>query len=88
VTTTNATDLLVGANLVQGSTTGPGSGFTKRLMTTPDGDIAEDRMLTAAGSYSASAPVSPSGAWIMQMVAFRTPSGGTVPPAVSQCIPE
>ena len=87
VTTTNATDLLVGANLVQGSTTGPGSGFTKRLMTTPDGDIAEDRMLTAAGSYSASAPVSPSGAWIMQMVAFRTPSGGTVPPAVSSVSP-
>ena len=87
VTTTNATDLLVGANLVQGSTTGPGSGFTKRLMTTPDGDIAEDRMLTAAGSYSASAPVSPSGAWIMQMVAFRTPSGGTVSPAVSSVSP-
>ena len=30
-------------------------------------------MVTATGSYSATAPVNPSGAWIMQMVAFRTP---------------
>ena len=42
-TTTNATDLIFAANLVQTTTTGPGSGFTKRLLTSPDGDIAEDR---------------------------------------------
>jgi hypothetical protein len=72
-TTTNATDLIFGANLVQTRTTGPGSGFTGRLLTSPDGDIAEDRMVTATGSYSATAPVRPSGRWIMQMVAFRTP---------------
>ena len=90
VTTTNASDLLFSANLVQTSTTGPGSGFTKRLLTTPDGDIAEDRMLTSAGSYSASAPISPSGKWIMQMVAFRTPAGGAqgpVSPTVSSVSP-
>ena len=79
VTTTNATDLIFGANLVQTATTGPGSRFTERLLTTPDGDIAEDRMVTATGSYRATAPVSPSGKWIMQMVAFRTPSGGGDP---------
>jgi hypothetical protein len=73
-TTTHASDLILGANLVQTVTTGPGSGFTERLLTTPDGDIAEDRMVTATGSYSATAPVNPSGPWIMQMVAFRTPS--------------
>ncbi len=79
-TTTNATDLLFGANLVQTTTTGPGSGFTSRLLTSPDGDIAEDEMVTAIGSYSATAPLS-SGQWIMQMVAFRTPvGGGTTPP--------
>ncbi len=80
-TTTNATDLIFGANLVQTTTTGPGSGFTRRLLTS-DGDIAEDRMVTAVGSYSATAPLS-SGQWIMQMVAFRTPvSGGdTTPPS-------
>ena len=76
-TTTNATDLIFGANMVYTTTTGPGSGFTKRLLTSPDGDIAEDRMVTATGSYSATAPVSPSGRWIMQMVAFRTPSLGS-----------
>jgi len=87
VTTTNATDLLFGANLVQTTTTGVGTGFTKRLLTTPDGDIAEDEMVSATGSYSASAPVSPSGQWIMQMVAFRTPSGVTNPPTVSGVSP-
>jgi hypothetical protein len=73
-TTTTASDLIFGANLVQTSTTGAGSGFTKRLLTSPDGDIAEDRLVASAGSYGATAPVS-SGQWIMQMVAFRTPVG-------------
>ena len=72
-TTTNATDLIFGANLVQTLTTGPGAGFSSRLLTSPDGDIAEDQMVTTTGSYSATAPVGPSGPWIMQMVAFRAP---------------
>jgi uncharacterized membrane protein len=72
-TTTNPTDLIFGANIVTTITSGPGSGFTSRMITSPDGDIAEDRMVTSAGSYNAMAPLS-SGAWIMQMVAFRTPS--------------
>src|ERR1700674_5884135 len=72
VNTTNATDLLFGANLVQTTTRGPGSGFTKRVLTSPDGDIAEDQMVTATGSYSATAPLSSGpGLWIMQMVVFR-----------------
>ena len=77
-TTTNATDLIFGANIVATTTTGPGSGFTRRLLTSPDGDIAEDRMVTATGSYSATAPVSPSGRWIMQMVVFRTGPNFTI----------
>ncbi|PYX11846.1 MAG: hypothetical protein DMG84_23065 [Acidobacteria bacterium] len=76
VTTTNANDLLVGANLVQTLTTGPGSGYTNRVITSPDGDILEDRVVTTTGSYTATAPVSPSGQWIMQMVAFRAAAGG------------
>jgi hypothetical protein len=83
VTTTNATDLLFGANLVQTATTGPGTGFTSRLLTVPDGDIAEDEMVTAIGSYSATAPIN-TGQWIMQMVAFRTP---TIPATVSSVSP-
>ena len=74
-TTTNATDLIFGANIVATTTSGPGSGFTKRLLTSLDGDIAEDRMVTATGSYSATAPLSSSGPWIMQLVSFRTTSG-------------
>ena len=73
-TTTNPTDLIFGANIVATMTSGPGSGFTQRLLTSPDGDIAEDQMVTATGSYSATAPLSSSGQWIMQMVAFRTAS--------------
>jgi len=56
------------------STTGAGTSFTSRILTSPDGDIAEDEMVTATGSYSATAPLA-SGDWIMQMVAFRTPAG-------------
>src|SRR6266705_2907397 len=82
-TTTNATDLIFGASMVATFTTGPGTGFTQRLLTSPDGDIAEDRMVTATGSYSATtAALSPAGQWVMQMVAFRTPVGtGALPTA-------
>jgi fibronectin type 3 domain-containing protein len=78
VNTTNATDLIFGANLVQTLSIGPGGGFTQRLLTSPDGDIAEDQMVAAPGNYSASAPLSTSGPWIMQVIAFRTPAIGYV----------
>ena len=80
-TTTNANDLIFGANIVTGETSGPGTGFTQRLLTVPDSDIAEDKSVTAAGSYSATAPAS--GQWIMQMVALRVNGSGgvdTTPP--------
>jgi Concanavalin A-like lectin/glucanases superfamily/Chitobiase/beta-hexosaminidase C-terminal domain/IPT/TIG domain/Fibronectin type III domain len=83
VTTLNANDLLFGANLVQTLTSAAGSGFTSRMITSPDGDIAEDRLVTTVGSYSASATVSPAAQWIMQMVAFRgagSSGGDTTPP--------
>ena len=79
VTTTSPIDLLFGANLVLSSTIGSGGSFTTRLLTTPDGDIAEDQLVTTAGSYAATAPLSSSSQWIMQMIAFRTPTGGTIP---------
>ena len=44
-------------------------------------------MVTALGSYSATAPVSPSGAWIMQMVAFRTQAGSATLPNVTSVSP-
>ncbi|HEV2500517.1 MAG TPA: choice-of-anchor D domain-containing protein, partial [Terriglobia bacterium] len=58
------------------------NGFTQRLLTSPDGDIAEDEMTTTAGSYAATAPLS-SGAWVMQMVAFRTPSSVGADPSIA-----
>jgi uncharacterized membrane protein len=81
--TTNSTDLIFGANMVYTLTTAPGSGFTTRLLTSPDGDIAEDKMVTATGSYSASATLNSSGPWVMQMVAFRTSSGTTTGLSIS-----
>jgi fibronectin type 3 domain-containing protein len=79
-TTTNPTDLILGANVVATYTNGPGKGYTSRIITSPDGDIAEDRMVTATGSYSATAPLGSAGPWIMQMVAFRVAAGDTTPP--------
>jgi hypothetical protein len=77
VTTGTANDLLVGANLVQQTTSAAGTGYTSRVITVPDADILEDSIVTVAGSHSATAPIS-GGAWIMQMVAFRAAgSGGT-----------
>jgi uncharacterized protein YjdB len=78
--TTSPSDLLFGANTVFASTIGPGSGYTSRLLT-PFGDIAEDQLVMATGSYSASAPLSASGPWVMQMVALR--KSGTGPTLVS-----
>lgn len=69
--TTNAMDLLVGANVVWTLTTAPGSTFIQRMITSPDGDIAQDQIVTAVGSYSATASLGSPGPWVMQMVAFR-----------------
>ena len=70
-TTTSSTDLILGANLVLPVTTGPGSGYTKRLLSVPQGNIVEDKSVTTTGSYSATASLMPSGRWIMQMIALR-----------------
>jgi hypothetical protein len=88
ITTANAVDLIVGANLVQTSTAGPGSGFTSRMITNPDGDIAEDRLTSSAGTLSATAILSPSGAWVMQAAAFKTaPLSSNSAPTVSAVSP-
>jgi chitodextrinase len=70
IATTNANDLLVGANMVSSLTTAAGTGYTSRVITTPDGDILEDRIVTTTGSYNATAPLF-SAPWIMQAVAFK-----------------
>ncbi len=85
-TTTNANDLIFGANYVQSDTASAGAGFTKRLLTSPDGDIAEDQLVSTTGNYHATATLSTSSGWVMQLAAFKaatTGTGGGTPPTVS-----
>jgi hypothetical protein len=79
-TTTNGNDLIFGANTVSTTTSGPGPGFTSLIITSPDGDIAEEAAAFATGSYSATAPLTRAGPWVMQMVAFRGAGGAPPPP--------
>ena len=71
VTTTAAQEVLFGAGTTTGSFTAAGTNFTSRIITTPDANIAEDMFATATGSYSATATLSGSAAWIMQVVGLR-----------------
>jgi hypothetical protein len=71
LTTSNAKDMLFAANYVATSTISPGAGFTSRIITSPDGDIVEDQLVTATGTYTATASIGPSGGWLMQAVAIR-----------------
>ena len=63
-------ELIFGANTVAATTTGPGAGFTSRIITSSDGDMAEDETAKQPGTYSATAPLSSSSGWIMQMLTF------------------
>jgi hypothetical protein len=69
-TTATANDLIFGAGTTSGHFNGPGTGFTSRIITSPDGDIAEDKIVSGTGSYNATAPANYSN-WVMQMVAFK-----------------
>jgi hypothetical protein len=70
-TTTVANELIFGANMVATTTAAAGTGFTRRIITSPDGDLAEDKAVTTAGSNNATATLSSSGPWVMQMVTFK-----------------
>jgi hypothetical protein len=81
--------LLVAANTVATTTGAAGAGFTSRVITSPDGDIAEDRVASTTGSYTATAPLDGSGPWVMQMVAFKGAgaTGDDIPPVVAVTAP-
>jgi hypothetical protein len=70
-TTTSANELIFGANTVATGNASAGSGFTARIITTPDSDLAEDKVVTSTGSNSATATLTSAGAWVMQMVTFK-----------------
>ena len=83
VTTTSANELIFGANTVATLTRAAGSGFASRVITSPDGDIAEDKVVTTAGSSSATAPLTSSGPWVMQMATFSAVSPAAPVPTLS-----
>jgi len=69
-TTTSANELLVGANTVATNSATAGTGYTLRI-SAPNGDLAEDEIVTTTGTYHATASDSPAGAWVMQLVTFK-----------------
>jgi hypothetical protein len=70
-TTTSAKELIFGAGMTVSAFSAPGTGFTLRTITNPDGDVAEDQVAAVAGSYSTAAPTGSSKPWVMQMATFK-----------------
>ena len=70
-TTRVANELIFGANTVATGNLTAGSNFTPRIVTSPDSDLAEDRTVTTIGTYSATATLTASGPWVMQMVTLK-----------------
>jgi hypothetical protein len=71
-TTTSANELIFGAGTTAGSFNNTGSpGFVVRVLTNPNADIGEDKIVSSTGSYSAVAGLFSSRAWVMQMATFR-----------------
>jgi hypothetical protein len=89
VNTTSANELIFGAGMTAGRFTAGGAGFTSRIITSPDGDIAEDLVVGSIGNNSASAPMSTSTKWVMQVATFKAAGqGGTAPaPTISSISP-
>jgi hypothetical protein len=83
-TTTSANELIFGAGMTGTVFTAAGAGFTSRIITTPNTDIAEDEVVSSAGSYSASA-TGGAGNWVMQMATFVLASAPT--PTVTSVSP-
>ena len=70
ISLSSTNELLFGAGLTATTFGSPGSGFTQRVITSPDADIVEDQIAGALGPFSATASLS-SGAWLMQLAAFK-----------------
>jgi hypothetical protein len=79
-TTTQGNDILVGAASSAGGPLTAGSGYTQRDLTSRL--ITEDRIAASAGSFSGTASLSTSSAWIMQVLALKAPAGGPTPQTI------
>ena len=75
-TTTAANEVIFGYALLT-HTGGAGSGFTARE--TLGGDVSEDEVVNASGSYSATFSQPAGGDWITLMATFKASSGGSSP---------
>ena len=71
ITTTAPGELIFAAGMTTGGFSAAGTGFTNRIITTPNLDIAQDRFVTTTGSYRGIASLTRSAAWVMQVVAFK-----------------
>jgi len=78
-TTNFANELIFGADMVATGNAAAGTSFTPRIITPHDSDLAEDRIVTSSGTYNATATLTSSGSWIMQMATFKAngSSGGS-----------
>jgi hypothetical protein len=82
VTTANANDVVVAGDYVQTGSLTPGTGFTSRILTDPDNDLVEDESVSTAGTYTATAPLSSTGWWVMNVVGLTSASTtGAQPPS-------
>jgi hypothetical protein len=70
VTTTYSSELIFAAGMTTGSFDPVAAPFVQRIITTPDGDSAEDQIATSLGSYGVTAQQS--GVWILQLATFRS----------------
>ncbi|MET0165172.1 MAG: PQQ-dependent sugar dehydrogenase [Vicinamibacterales bacterium] len=79
VTTTSANTLIFGAGMTLGTFNAATGGATTRIITQPDADIAQDQIVSATGTYSATANLGSATNWLMQLVAFKAAT--TSPPS-------
>src|SRR5262249_46644231 len=75
-----ANELIFGAGMTVGGFSAAGVNLTSRILTWPDADIAEDRLVTTTGSYAATAPLYGPAAWLMQVVGFKNTVTAPPPP--------
>ena len=71
LTTSAANEMIFEAGYTTGLFVGGTNGFSSRIITPIDGDIAADKFVGAAGTYAGTASQVSSAVWIMQAVAFR-----------------
>jgi hypothetical protein len=85
VVTTTINELLFAAGMTTTAFNAAGVGFTRRVITSPNGDVVEDDVTVAPGSYRATA-ILDSGAWIMQIAAFKAVASvpdSLIPPQIT-----